>query len=372
VPGATKRRRAREWNEHSEVHHTSARHIVRAPLEDPDREATAVELSNVVALVRHARGGDRHLAAYRLSYLCSSYFERRGGWTSGVELMRHAVAAAERLGDEDLASVARAQLAVGLARIGDMRSAIREQQRVLVQARRSGDRLREASAINNLGWMYGQTDHHERTLATYETALALYDPRSERAYIALTLQNLGDVHSVMGNFTEAVRHHQRALDIAVEDGDVSQQADSWASIGQASSRAGDHHDAVRHYRKSLPMLAENGNQVAEALIRHELGRSYSALGDTAGAVAELTAAAQVYRGLGDQHGVACVLVDLARAHLRSGETVKARDVLDEAVTLRRQLPDPAEHDRITEVASLLSGQDDNTLVGKGSQESGRG
>lgn len=315
------------------------------------------ELGNVVALVRHAASTGRHGAAHHMAYLSSGYFERHGGWTTGVELMKHAVTAARALDDADLESLARAQLAIGLARIGDVEEAVREQQRVLLLARRSGDRLREASALNNLGWMYGQTDCQERALASYESALTLYAPESERAYIASALQNIGDVHSLLGHYAEAVCQHERALAIAVADGDTDQRADSLASLGQAHGRAGHHRDAVRHYRAALALFTETGNKVAEALIQEELGHSHTALGDASGAVTAFTTAVAAYHELDDPHGAARVLTDLAEAHLRAEDPAKAREAVGQAEMLRRTAPDPAEQARLAEISHTTTSTD---------------
>jgi tetratricopeptide (TPR) repeat protein len=332
-------------------------HVEGPPSFDTALEALAWldrEHRNLRALVRHAAAAGRHLDAFRIPYLIRGYYQHRN-WANAIEVQRHSVAAAVALDDPGLEERARSLLAAALTRARDYGAAIEEQQRVQVLARQVGDRQREALALNNLGWMYNESGSPGRALPAYRSALALFDPAAEtdRPHVSTTLQNLGDVLSLLGHHADAVEHHRQALAIARADGDRGQEADSLTSLGEAHARAGEHRQAVAGYRAALGVLTENGNQFVEALTRGVLAESLRTLGEVDAAAAELAAAADLHRAMDDAPGAARVLLDLAGLLLPAGDHAGSRRALDEAAALLAASPDPREAHRLAGIAGAL-------------------
>ncbi|GIE99508.1 ATP-binding protein [Paractinoplanes rishiriensis] len=313
-----------------------------------------LEQRNISALVRHAASTGRHVDAFRIPYLVRGYYQHRN-WASAIEIQRHSVAAAVALDDPGLEDRARSLLATALTRARDYDAAIEEQQRVLVLARRVGDRQREALALNNLGWMYNESGSPERALPAYRSALALFDPDFEpdHPYLTAALQNVGDVLSVLGQHAEAVDHHRQALAIARADGDRAQELDSLTCLGEAHARAGDHRRAVTEYRAALGVQDEVGNQFVEALTRAALAESLRALGEMPAAAAELAAAANVHRTMDDTPGAIGVLLDLAGLLLAEDDQAGARRALNDASALHAASPDPREAHRLAALTADL-------------------
>jgi tetratricopeptide (TPR) repeat protein len=197
------------------------------------------EKSNLVALVHQAVSTGRHLEAFQIPFLLGGYFDHRGTWSLGAPLQRHAVDAVVKLDAAHLEVPARAQFSIALVHVGRVDEAVREQQRCLTIARESGNVQREAAIQNNLGWMYNELGDTVRAVASYEAALELFTAADDRGYLAITLQNLGDAKSLLGDFAGGVADLERSLAIAREDDLAGQQGDALVSLGGCTrGRAG--------------------------------------------------------------------------------------------------------------------------------------
>ncbi|MCP2248065.1 AfsR/SARP family transcriptional regulator [Lentzea aerocolonigenes] len=312
------------------------------------------EKSNLVALVHHAVSTGRHVEAWQIPFLLGGYFEHRGTWALGASLQRYAVDAVMKLDAAHLEVPARVQFSIALVHVGRVDEAVREQQRCLAIARESGNAQREAAIQNNLGWMYNELGDTVRAVASYEAALELFTAADDRGYLAITLQNLGDAKSLLGDFAGGVADLERSLAIAREDDLVGQQGDSLVSLGQVHARADRHHDAVRYFRSALAPVEEADNKVTLALTHRELGQSLRVLGDAAAAADEFAVAARLYRDTDDLHLAVAAHLDVAGVRAETGDLDAARRAFDTARQLHLRAPDPVNSRRLDEMAERLA------------------
>lgn len=312
------------------------------------------ERSNLVALVHHAVSTGRHVEAWRIPFLLGGYFEHRGTWSLGASLHRYAVDAVMKLDATHVEVPVRVQFSISLVHLGRVDEAVREQQRCLAIARESGNTQREAAIYNNLGWMYNELGDTVRAVASYEAALELFTAADDRGYLTITLQNLGDAKSLLGDFAGGVADLERSLAIAREDDLVGQQGDSLVSLGQVHARAGRHHDAVRYFRSALTPVEETDNTMTLALAHRELGHSLLVLGDAAAAADEFAVAARLYHDTDDLHLAVAAYLDVAGVRAETGDLDAARRAFDTARQLHLRAPDPVNSRRLDEMAERLA------------------
>lgn len=312
------------------------------------------ERSNLVALVHHAVSTGRHVEAWRIPFLLGGYFEHRGTWSLGASLHRYAVDAVMKLDATHVEVPVRVQFSISLVHLGRVDEAVREQQRCLAIARESGNTQREAAIYNNLGWMYNELGDTVRAAASYEAALELFTAADDRGYLTITLQNLGDAKSLLGDFAGGVADLERSLAIAREDDLVGQQGDSLVSLGQVHARAGRHHDAVRYFRSALTPVEETDNTMTLALAHRELGHSLLVLGDAAAAADEFAVAARLYHDTDDLHLAVAAYLDVAGVRAETGDLDAARRAFDTARQLHLRAPDPVNSRRLDEMAERLA------------------
>jgi len=137
-----------------------------------------------------------------------------------------------------------------------------------------------ARAKHMLGEVQDALDH-------YRTALHLYTEVSNRAGLAVTLNNIGSVYDGLGDRQQALHYYHQALPIRQEVGDRAGLAVTLNNIGSVYDGLGDRQQALHYYHQALPITEEVGDRAGESVTRYNLAMIYRVQGQLAEAVAEL-------------------------------------------------------------------------------------
>lgn len=184
----------------------------------------------------------------------------------------------------------------------------------LDQARRSGDPLREATALGAVGDAHFYSSEYEDALARYRAAYDLMRAHGDRFGAAVELKSIGITQGIVGRDEEAI-----------------------AAL-EAASRT------FREMRQPV--------DAASAL--ENLGAAYLRLGADVPAFAALTEALSFARASGDERAVLHALVRLADLYLGTGFPGRALEPLGQALDIaeRREMP----HQHVWALMSLVQAQ----------------
>jgi tetratricopeptide (TPR) repeat protein len=129
-------------------------------------------------------------------------------------------------------------VALGLGTYEDARALFLEGMALF---RESGDRLREAITLANLGETARLQGDYAAAGTAYEEALAIFQEIGQKLNVALTVGNLGHVASALGDDAAAFSRYCEALRITREIGATPLTLDAlaglagvWAHTGQAA------------------------------------------------------------------------------------------------------------------------------------------
>jgi predicted ATPase len=193
-----------------------------------------------------------------------------------------------------------------------------------------------ASTLDDIGklhWLGG-----DYALALEYTARGLTmrrklgDPRS----LALSLNNLGLVQQESGNFQAALDAFEQALVIRREIGDLVGMSSTLNQLGTIAQETKDDRKAAGLFEQAYDVARETGDRNRVALILTNMGEVYNRLGDSAKALSLLNQAEELADGLGDKLGLAETERALGKAHLARREYAKARECSERAVELFRE------------------------------------
>lgn len=176
-----------------------------------------------------------------------------------------------------------------------------------------------AHALINLGLLYYQQDREQDAKKQLELALALFPDSMEGHFnLSMVLASLGDVDA-------AIRHAERASELAPADGQV------WLKLALYRLGAGDEGGAKEAIEK-----ARTHAQPGDILLQAELGALLRQLGFAAYAVEALG------KALEDDHlsprVQAALLTEKALALKGIGEASKARESVEAAIRTAPQYP----------------------------------
>jgi tetratricopeptide (TPR) repeat protein len=271
----------------------------------------AVELAEVT-------GFDQHV--WRIAWILGTFARRRGHWRSWAAAERHAITAAERLGDPialaySYRGLARAEvdfipdeqvrnhlnMALELYRIAGDKSGqghvhmglswANERQRQFLAGlrhsetgyrlfREAGDRNGEAEALNNLAWSLATAGRLDEALAAGRRALDLLQETKNPYFEAHAWHTVASTHARMRNEAEAVRCCERAVALFREIGDLYHEGTLLAHLGDLLEATGDLHRAQTTWRQALSILSDLRHPDADA-VRAKLATSKMATSEEA-------------------------------------------------------------------------------------------
>jgi tetratricopeptide (TPR) repeat protein/transcriptional regulator with XRE-family HTH domain len=204
-------------------------------------------------------------------------------------------------------------------------------------ARRTGDRVAEAAALNDIGDVDDQQGRLQQSVDRYRQALALSRAAGDRAGEARALINIGLAETELGPYEQAARHQQEAVAICRDLGDRFGEARALGSLGLAWQRQGRYQRAAGYYQQSLDMFRAIGDREGEGYALGRLGVVDLRLGRYQHAAGYLHQALAMLHEMGDTSGEAETLIKLGEVYLGLGRGEQAAGNFEQALAMFRAI-----------------------------------
>jgi len=201
----------------------------------------------------------------------------------------------------------------------------------------AGDERGVASTVDDLGKLHWLRGDYQKALASTQRGLVLRRKIGDRRSIALSLNNLGLVYQDSGQFKLALDAFEQALRIRREIGDLVGVSISLNNLGTVAQDQRDDNRALQLFREAYEVAKETGDRNRIALVLTNLGETYNRLGDPAKAIHYLKQAEEIADELGDKMGLAEAVRGLGKAYLAQREYTKARECTASAVDIFREI-----------------------------------
>jgi tetratricopeptide (TPR) repeat protein len=141
----------------------------------------------------------------------------------------------------------------------DDRQALTHATRTLDLCRALGQPVREAEALNQMGWCLAQLSDFDTARAHCEAALAIqrrhHDPGEEA-----TLDSLGYIAHHSGHHQQAIEYYQQALPLITDLGHILHTADTLDNLGHPHAALGEYDQARAVWRKALELYRQQGRE----------------------------------------------------------------------------------------------------------------
>ena len=153
----------------------------------------------------------------------------------------------------------------------DYRQVLEHATLALELRRALGQPVREAQALNHMGWALAHLGEFDTARTHCEAALALMrrvgsQPRSE----AFTLDALGYIAHQDGRHKEAIGYYQEALSLYGDAGHVRDIAETLDSMGHPYSALGEYEQARAAWRKALELYQQQGRDQAAGDVKDRI------------------------------------------------------------------------------------------------------
>jgi tetratricopeptide (TPR) repeat protein len=195
------------------------------------------------------------------------------------------------------------------------------------------------AAHNRIGRLYRAIGQLEEAMRHLGTGHALFDACADRRGVASSLDDVGKVHWMRGNYPAAERFMKNALDHRRELGDARSIALSHNNIGIVFQETGRFAEALDAFNEALLVRREIQDQPGIAQTLNNLGTIHQDNGDHEQAVLLYGEALEVARNVGDRMRQAVILTNLGESHYRLQRPTEAIRVLKQAEDISSTLGD---------------------------------
>jgi tetratricopeptide (TPR) repeat protein len=217
-------------------------------------------------------------------------------------------------------------------------------------ARKAGERLGEAWALNQLGWGLARM-HDGESFGHLEQALAIRRELGDTVGEAQTAGALAEGHlNTDGPGEDALRYMRQATGLLRPMGASMQLGAAVNNLGEVYFGLGDLTAAAECYAEARDICREIGGY-GEGHALHNLGRVYIQLHRLDDAAASLDEAVRKHRAAGDLSGEAVAFKHFGQLHELTGDLAQARAAWTTAQTIFEQIGD---HAQAAETAAAIA------------------
>jgi DNA-binding SARP family transcriptional activator len=260
------------------------------------------ERANIVAATRQAAAVGLHEAACRLPSTLWPLFNRRNNWADCVTTYRVAAESASKTGDRLGEAWALNQLGFALVRLRDP-EAYAHLERALEVRQEFGDTLGEAQTAIGLGEHFRVHGAGEDALRYLRRAATLLEPMGAISLRSVALNNLGEVYFGLDDLDAAAECYLQALAIGREIGGHA-EGHALANLGRVYLRQHRLDEAIARLLEALSRHRASGDRGGEAFALMILGAAQAETSSRTDARASLTEALRIFEHIGDQEGAA--------------------------------------------------------------------
>jgi CHAT domain-containing protein/Tfp pilus assembly protein PilF len=244
------------------------------------------------------------------------------------------------------------------------RKAIEQYGEALRLMREAGDRRGEAMTLTNMGMLHSGVNEPLKALDYLDQALTVWHAVGDRHLEAITLSIKGGVYNATGEPQKALDSYGLALPVMRAVGDQSGEAGMFTQIGVVYRSTAEPQKALDYFAQAIPLWRIVGDRRNEASVLNNMGTVYNLLADPHKALHYFEQALTVKRGVNDPRLEAVILSNFGNVYNILDEPKKALEYLDQALAVAR-----ANNDRRAEagvlthmgIAYLYSKENDKAL-----------
>ncbi len=297
------------------------------------------ERANLLACLTHATESGQQARVVALTAGLAALLQQDGPWTDAVALHTTAGELARVLGDRLGQASALNDLGVTYRMTGQYPAAAQVLDQALTSYRELGDQLGQANVLNDLGVVHRMTGQYPAAAQVLDQALTSYRELGDQLGQANALHDLGALRLVTGEYADAASALRAALEIYRDLADLLGQANALNYLGDAQRMTGDYQGASQTLDAALTIYRRLGNLLGQANALNFLGTVRRLTSDYPSAAAAFEEALGIARDVGSRLGQANALGLLGIIRRLTDDYAGAADALDTALEIYRDLGD---------------------------------
>jgi tetratricopeptide (TPR) repeat protein len=203
----------------------------------------------------------------------------------------------------------------------------------------SEDMSIKSLALLNLGILHHMQGNYSEAERLYRESLKIGEELGDKSGIARSLHQLGMIKEDANNYSEAERLYRQSLKIKEELGDKLGIANTLGQIGNVNYTTRNYSEAEKLYLQSLKISEELGDQRGIARSLHQLGMIKEDMGNYSQAEGLYKGSLKISEELGDKSGIASSLGQIGNINLVTGNYSEAEKLYRQSLKIFEVLGD---------------------------------
>ena len=203
----------------------------------------------------------------------------------------------------------------------------------------AGDYDTAADVLTDISFDYLLRWGHYRLMLRLH--LQLQGKIEDKTLNRISLGNLGNCYSDLGQIDTAIDYHQQALQISRDIGHKQNEGSDLGNLGNAYYQMGQIDTAIDYYQQALQISRDIGDKQGESINLGNLGNAYSDLGQIDTAIDYYQQALHISRDIGDRPGERVDLGNLGLCYYQQGDYTKALRHTQNALQIARDIGYPS-------------------------------
>ena len=230
-------------------------------------------------------------------------------------------------------------LAIVLAKTGEIDQAIALYQHSLELNEKIGDVQGKAATLHQLAGLYANQGEIDQAIALYQQSLEITEKTGNVQYKAATLHQLARIYANQGEIDQAITLYQQSLELKEKIGDVQGKAATLHQLARIYADQGEIDQAIALYQQSLEIKEKIGDVQGKAATLHEIARLYANQGEIDRAIALYQQSLEITEKIGDVQTKAATLHQLAGLYANQGEIDQAIALFQQSLELNEKIGD---------------------------------
>jgi CHAT domain-containing protein len=239
---------------------------------------------------------------------------------------------------------------------GDFKTALASFEEVLKVYQESGDRLKQADTLNRIGDIYTILGQYARAIQVYQDILQIRQELGDLPGVGISLTSQANIYQQLGQYQEASQFLEQALENIKqqEQGGIPLEGGVWelpkdegmlrSRLAQLQNQLGEHEAALLSAQQALErfkLLPEgyNGKLQGQRIALEMIGMTHNQMGNQGLALQSLNEALTLAQTINDQAGMGSSLKAMGDVYRHLEETEKAIAAYQKALDVRRQIGD---------------------------------
>jgi serine phosphatase RsbU (regulator of sigma subunit) len=210
----------------------------------------------------------------------------------------------------------------------------------LTLATKNEDQLGILNAQNNLGLACYYINQYDDALKHFNKASEIARALKNDSKLAVALNNIGLVYDDKADYNNALTYYLQSLKLVEGTGESKfQLASTLNNIALIYKTQGKYDEALSFHNRSLKIKREIGNKRGEGSSLHNIGLVYKLKGDYDKSLEFYHQALELRRSINDESGAGLTLNNIGSVYDSKGEYDKALRYFEEALVIREKSQD---------------------------------